>query len=74
MSTVRLPAVLRAQANGEKAIEVDGETVGAVVKGVVERHPALAAQLLIYPVTSHDLNTPSYSLFSDGYLLTRNAM
>jgi sulfur-carrier protein len=46
MSTVRLPAVLRAQANGEKAIDVDGATVGEIVKGVVERHPALASQLL----------------------------
>ncbi len=46
MSTVRLPAVLRSQANGEKAIEVDGATVGDVVKGVVERHPGLASQLL----------------------------
>ena len=28
----------------------------------------------IYPITSHDLNTPSYSLYSQGYLLTRDAM
>jgi molybdopterin converting factor small subunit len=46
MSTVRLPAVLRAQAAGERAIEVDGGTVGEVVKGIVERHPGLASQLL----------------------------
>jgi sulfur-carrier protein len=46
MSTVRLPAVLRAQANGERAIEVDGSTIGAAVQSLVGLHPALAEQLL----------------------------
>ncbi|NJD30159.1 MAG: MoaD/ThiS family protein [Chloroflexi bacterium] len=46
MSTVRLPAVLRAQADGQKAIDVAGGTIREVVAGVVERHPALASQLL----------------------------
>ena len=46
MSTVRLPAVLRAQANGERAIEVDGSTIGDAVQSLVGRHPALAGQLL----------------------------
>jgi molybdopterin converting factor small subunit len=46
MSTVKLPAVLRAQANGERAIEVDGATIGAAVQSLVGRHPALADQLL----------------------------
>jgi len=46
MSTVRLPAVLRAQANGERAIEVDGATIGAAVRSLVGRHPALTEQLL----------------------------
>ena len=46
MSTVRLPAVLRAHANGERAIDVDGSTVGAAVQSLVGRHPALAEQLL----------------------------
>ena len=46
MSTVRLPAVLRAQANGERAIEVDGSTIGDAVQSLVSRHPALADQLL----------------------------
>jgi molybdopterin synthase sulfur carrier subunit len=46
MSTVKLPAVLRAQANGERAIEVDGATIGDAVQALVGRHPALATQLL----------------------------
>lgn len=46
MSTVRLPHVLRQQANGERAIEVDGATVGDAVQALVGRHPGLASQLL----------------------------
>ena len=46
MSTIRLPQVLRQQANGERAIEVDGATVGDAVQALVGRHPALATQLL----------------------------
>jgi molybdopterin synthase sulfur carrier subunit len=46
MSTVRLPAVLRAQADGQRAIEVDGATIGDAVQSLVGRHPALAGQLL----------------------------
>jgi MoaD family protein len=46
MSTIRLPSVLRAQADGEKSVEVEGGTVGAAVQALVGRHPALAEQLL----------------------------
>jgi molybdopterin converting factor small subunit len=46
MSVVRLPSVLRANANGERAIEVQGSTIGAAVEALVGRHPALAEQLL----------------------------
>ena len=46
MSVVRLPSVLRAQANGEKAVEVEGGTVGDAVQALVGRHPGLAEQLL----------------------------
>ena len=46
MSTVKLPSVLRAQANGERAIEVEGATIGDAVQALVGRHPALAEQLL----------------------------
>jgi molybdopterin converting factor small subunit len=46
VSTVRLPSVLRAQANGEKAIEVDGSTIGEAVTALVGQHPGLREQLL----------------------------
>jgi molybdopterin converting factor small subunit len=46
VSTVRLPSVLRARANGEKAVEVEGATIGAAVQSLVGRHPDLAEQLL----------------------------
>ena len=45
MSVVRLPAVLRQNANGERAIEVEGSTIGDAVRALVGRHPALASQL-----------------------------
>ena len=46
MSTVRLPSVLRQHAAGERAIEVDGSTIGDAVRALVGRQPALAEQLL----------------------------
>jgi MoaD family protein len=46
MSTIRLPQVLRQQANNERAIEVDGATIGDAVQALVGRHPGLASQLL----------------------------
>lgn len=46
MSVVRLPSVLRANADGERAIEVEGATIGDAVQALVGRHPGLADQLL----------------------------
>jgi len=46
MSTVRLPSVLRSQADGQRAVEVEGATIGAAVQALVGRHPGLAEQLL----------------------------
>jgi molybdopterin synthase sulfur carrier subunit len=46
MSKVRIPPVLRAQAEGNKQIDVDGSTVGDVLAGLVERFPGLREQLL----------------------------
>ena len=46
MSTVRLPSVLRSQADGQRAVEVEGATIGAAVQALVGRHAGLAEQLL----------------------------
>ncbi len=46
MSTVWIPQVLRASAGGRKSIEVDGATVGDVVRSLGDLHPALGGQLL----------------------------
>jgi molybdopterin synthase sulfur carrier subunit len=46
MSTILLPQVLRAQAGGQRAVEVPGETIGDAVQALVGRHPALESQLL----------------------------
>ncbi len=45
MSTVRLPAVLRANVGGLKEIEASGGTIGEVLDGLVARYPALGDQL-----------------------------
>ncbi len=46
MSTVFIPSVLRANVGGVKSLEIDGESIRALVSGLVERHPALGGQLL----------------------------
>ena len=46
MSTVFIPAVLRANVGGVKSLEIGGESIRAVVDALVERHPALKSQLL----------------------------
>ncbi|HEU4571384.1 MAG TPA: ubiquitin-like small modifier protein 1 [Candidatus Limnocylindrales bacterium] len=45
MSTVRIPPVLRANAGGEKQVQVDGSTVGEVLQSLVIRYPSLREQL-----------------------------
>lgn len=46
MSTVHIPAVLRPNVGGVKSLTVDGASIRGVVDGLIERHPALKAQLL----------------------------
>ena len=60
-------------------VGVGGDSAGGALAAVVARKgrdtgPPFAAQLLLYPVTSHAADTPSYSLFSVGYGLTRDQM
>ena len=46
MSTVYIPAVLRPNVGGAKSIEIEGDSIRSVVRGLVERHPSLGGQLL----------------------------
>ena len=46
MSTIRIPPVLRANAGGNKSVEVSGATVGDVLSALVEQYPGLRSQLL----------------------------
>src|SRR5262249_42896596 len=60
-------------------IGVGGDSAGGTLATVVARKArdagiAIATQLLVYPVTAHAFDTPSYSLFQTGYGLTREDM
>jgi len=46
MSTVFIPAVLRANVGGAKSLELDGDSIRGVVETLVAKHPSLGAQLL----------------------------
>ena len=43
---VKLPTMLRAQADGQGTVAVEGATVGAVFSSLVERYPGLRDNLL----------------------------
>ena len=59
---------------------VAGDSAGGNLAAVValmardRRAPNVAMQVLIYPITNHDFDTPSYRELADGYMLTRDAM
>jgi molybdopterin converting factor small subunit len=50
---VKLPTVLRPHAQGASSVSIDGATVGAVFKGLIERYPGLAPNLLGEDGTLH---------------------
>ena len=45
MATIKVPPVLRPSVGGEKEVSAAGETVGAVLHDLAERHPATESQL-----------------------------
>ncbi|MFD3880674.1 alpha/beta hydrolase [Streptomyces microflavus] len=62
-------------------VAVTGESVGGCMSAVFalmnkEREDGLdlKAQVLLYPVTDADFDTPSYQQFAEGYYLTRDGM
>jgi acetyl esterase len=62
------------------ALVVAGDSAGGNLAAVValmardRGGPAVAGQILIYPITDHDFNTPSYLQFANDYFLTRETM
>ena len=63
-----------------RRIAVGGDSAGGNLAAAVtlmardRGGPALAFQLLVYPVTDHAFDTPSYRAFGKGYALTETAM
>jgi acetyl esterase len=61
-------------------IAVMGDSAGACMAAVVcqralaEQGPAICHQVLIYPVTDFNFETPSYNKNGEGYFLTRERM
>ncbi|MEV7094994.1 alpha/beta hydrolase [Amycolatopsis sp. NPDC051045] len=61
-------------------IAVAGDSVGGNMTAAItlmakqRGGPALAAQLLFYPVTDAGFDTPSYEQFAEGYFLSREGM
>lgn len=51
-----------------------GGNLAAVATRELSERAAIAAQVLIYPVTDSDTNTPSYQAYSEGMQLTREDM
>jgi acetyl esterase len=62
------------------SLAVGGDSAGGNLAAVMALRardaggPPLALQLLVYPVTDHDLETASYLENADGYVLTREGM
>ncbi len=63
-----------------RRIAVGGDSAGGNLAAVValmardSGGPAIALQVLVYPVTDYDFERPSYKENADGYLLTLDAM
>lgn len=61
-------------------LAVAGDSVGANMAAAVtllakkRKGPTIAVQVLFYPVTDSDFDTPSYQQFAKKYFLTRKAM
>ncbi|HAM01041.1 MAG TPA: molybdopterin synthase sulfur carrier subunit [Acidimicrobiaceae bacterium] len=53
MPDVRLPTVLRPHAQGKSTVVVPGDTVGEILRGLVEGYPGMAGQVLTEDGTLH---------------------
>jgi acetyl esterase len=81
MAAVRWVALHARELGGDpERIAVGGDSAGGNLAAVCallarnEGHPRLALQLLVYPCTAPEPETPSHRKFAEGYILTRNAI
>lgn len=81
MAALRWVALHARELGGDPGrIAVGGDSAGGNLAAVCallarnEGHPRLAFQLLIYPCTAPEPETPSHRKFAEGYILTRNAI
>jgi molybdopterin synthase sulfur carrier subunit len=68
---VRLPSALAAQAGGNRKLDAEGATVGAVLDHIVERFPSVGPRLRdaageLYPFVTVYLNDQDIR-FSEGF-------
>jgi molybdopterin converting factor small subunit len=45
MATITIPTALRQYADGNSSVNLEAETVGALLRGLVEQHPTLGKHL-----------------------------
>lgn len=81
MAAVRWVALHARELGGDpKRIAVGGDSAGGNLAAVCallarnEGHPRLAFQLLVYPCTAPEPESPSHRKFAEGYVLTRNTI
>jgi acetyl esterase/lipase len=81
MATLRWVALHARELGGDPArIAVGGDSAGGNLAAVCallarnEGHPRLAFQLLLYPCTAPEPETPSHRKFAEGYVLTRKTI
>ena len=81
MAALRWVALHARELGGDpERIAVGGDSAGGNLAAVCallarnEGYPRLAFQLLIYPCTAPEPETPSHRKFAEGYVLTRNTI
>jgi len=47
MAIVRIPTQMRSLVGGASTVEIDGDTVGAVLRGLAETHDPIAPRLFV---------------------------
>lgn len=62
MPQIHIPAILRAQADGQSVVSCSGQTVAELLASLVQQHPALSSSLMNQSKQLHSF----INLFVDG--------